>query len=61
MGKLQEAANAYQSALELQPSLEDASYNKEIIEKMIEQQKYLLCCIVWGQFIKKSLFTSDSL
>ena len=28
---------------------------------MIEQQKYLLCCIVWGQFIKKSLFTSDSL
>lgn len=38
-GRYQEAIQAYQKALELDPEHADARYNKELIEKALEQQK----------------------
>ncbi|BCG66002.1 MAG: Ca-activated chloride channel homolog [Methyloprofundus sp.] len=38
-GKLQEAIAAYDEALALNPNNEDAQYNKELVEKALEQQK----------------------
>lgn len=36
-GKLQAALNAYDAALELNPSMEDAGHNREIIRQLLEQ------------------------
>ncbi|MDF1577546.1 MAG: VWA domain-containing protein [Desulfobulbales bacterium] len=38
-GRLEEAVEAYDRALELDPELEDARYNKELLEKLIRRQK----------------------
>jgi Ca-activated chloride channel family protein len=38
-GKLQEAIEAYQQALEKNPDLEDARFNKDLVEKLLEQQQ----------------------
>jgi Ca-activated chloride channel family protein len=38
-GKLEEAVAAYNEALALNPDNEDAQYNKELVEKALEQQK----------------------
>lgn len=37
--KYQEAIQAYDKALKLNPSMADAKYNREIIKKLLEQQK----------------------
>ncbi|HYE36725.1 VWA domain-containing protein [Methylocaldum sp.] len=38
-GRYREAISAYQKALELDPNHADARYNKELVEKALEQQK----------------------
>ena len=38
-GKLEEALNAYGSALDKDPALEDARHNQDLVQKMLEQQK----------------------
>ena len=38
-GTLDEALQAYEQALELEPDFADALYNKDIVEKLIEQQE----------------------
>jgi len=38
-GQLKEALDAYKQALKLNPNDEDAKYNKELVEKALEQQK----------------------
>ena len=38
-GKLEEAAAAYEQALELAPDMEDAKVNKELVEKLIDQEQ----------------------
>ncbi|MDF1581881.1 MAG: VWA domain-containing protein [Methyloprofundus sp.] len=38
-GQLEKAINAYEQALKLNPDNEDAQYNKELVEKALEQQK----------------------
>lgn len=38
-GKLDEALNAYGSALDKDPTLKDAQHNQELVQKMLEQQK----------------------
>lgn len=38
-GKLEEAVKAYEQALTLDPAMEDARTNKELVERMIQQQK----------------------
>lgn len=38
-GKLQEALDAYQKALELDPKMDDAQFNHDIVEKLLEQQQ----------------------
>ncbi|MCA1765681.1 MAG: tetratricopeptide repeat protein [Desulfobulbaceae bacterium] len=38
-GRLQEAVEAYDKALQQDPELEDAGYNRELLKKMMEQQK----------------------
>jgi len=37
-GKLQEALAAYDQALELDPQLEDARFNRQLVEKLLKQQ-----------------------
>jgi len=39
LGKFQQAINAYDQALKQQPGMEDAEYNREAIEKLLQQQK----------------------
>ncbi|MBE0469627.1 MAG: VWA domain-containing protein [Methyloprofundus sp.] len=38
-GQLEKAISAYEQALKLNPDNEDAQYNKELVEKALEQQK----------------------
>jgi len=38
-GRLKEAVDAYNKALQQNPELEDARYNKELLEKLMQQQK----------------------
>ena len=38
-GQLEEAITAYQEALELNPALKDAVFNKRLVEKLLEQQQ----------------------
>ena len=38
-GQLQEAINAYQEALKLDPQHADAKYNKELVEKQLQEQQ----------------------
>ena len=38
-GELEEAIESYEKALELNPNMEDAEYNKELVEKLLEQQQ----------------------
>lgn len=38
-GKLQDAINAYDEALKLQPEMEDAQHNKALVEKLLQQQQ----------------------
>lgn len=38
-GKLQDALKAYDQALEMQPEMEDAQFNKELIESLLAQQQ----------------------
>jgi Ca-activated chloride channel family protein len=38
-GQLQEALSAYQQALKLQPDHQDAQYNKQLVEKKLQEQK----------------------
>lgn len=39
VGKLEEAIQAYEAALQQNPELEDASYNKTLVENLLQQQK----------------------
>jgi len=39
LGRYPEAVEAYEKALELEPKHEDAKYNKELVEKQLEQDK----------------------
>ncbi len=39
LGKLQEAIDAYDQALKAEPDMEDAKFNKEAVEKLLQQQK----------------------
>ena len=39
LGKFQQAIDAYDQALKQQPGMEDAEYNREAIEKLLQQQK----------------------
>jgi len=39
LGKLQDAIDAYDQALKDQPGMEDAVYNREAVEKLLQQQK----------------------
>jgi Ca-activated chloride channel family protein len=39
MGRFDEAITAYEKALQLNPDMEDASFNKELIEKLMQQQE----------------------
>ena len=39
LGNYQEAIDAYQKALQQQPGMDDARYNKEAVEKLLQQQK----------------------
>ncbi len=39
LGKLQEAIDAYNQALKQQPEMEDAVFNREAVEKLLQQQK----------------------
>ncbi len=39
MGRYKEAINAYEKALQLDPDMEDAGFNKELIEKLMQQQE----------------------
>ncbi len=38
-GKLKQAIDSYQQALEINPDNEDAAYNKQLIEKLLQQQQ----------------------
>jgi Ca-activated chloride channel family protein len=38
-GELQAAVDAYDRALELDPSLEDAAYNRDLVQKLLDQKK----------------------
>ncbi len=39
LGKLQDAIDAYEQALKVKPQMEDARFNKEAVEKLLQQQK----------------------
>ena len=39
MGNYQQALDAYQQALALNPNNQDASYNRDIVKKQLEQQQ----------------------
>jgi Ca-activated chloride channel family protein len=39
LGKLQQAVDAYDQALKQQPGMQDAEYNREVVEKLLQQQK----------------------
>jgi Ca-activated chloride channel family protein len=39
MGKYDEALNAYDKALQLNPDMADATFNRELIEQLLQQQK----------------------
>ena len=38
-GKLDEAIDAYENALEQQPTMEDAQFNKQLVEQLLQQQE----------------------
>lgn len=38
-GQLEQALSAYQNALSLDPALEDAAHNKQVVEQLIQQQQ----------------------
>lgn len=40
-GKLEEAVEAYEQALQLDPEMEDARINQELVEKLLQQQEQL--------------------